>query len=203
MLKQTAPGVEVEVSVDEAPHQLKVVDLFTGICCEESEEASMADEDWFKEHASEVKQRLGRSHVEITLKSLQAALYRTAAWKAPGFDGVFGFFIKKVTAVHESLVQTFTAIQNNQRTHPVPEWFTSGPTVLIPKNRKKHLLADDNARPINCLPALYKLLTKKIERDIAQALDRVLTDKQKGCQSQVFGAQHQLIIDRVLTELKT
>jgi hypothetical protein len=46
----------------------------------------------------------------------------------------------------------------------------------------------------------HKLLTKTIEIGIANAVDRVLTDKQKGCRSRVFGAQHQLIIDRVLAE---
>jgi hypothetical protein len=153
-----------------------------------------------REHASETKERLGSSRTEVTLESLEAALCRTAAWKAPGFDGVFGFFIKKVSAVHEPLLRAFTAILNDERTHPLPVWFTTGRTVLIPKNRSKHLLTDDNARPINCLPGLYKLLTKTIEMEITQSLDPVLTDEQKGCRSRVFGAQHQLIIDRVLTE---
>jgi hypothetical protein len=35
---------------------------------------------------------------------------------------------------------------------------------------------------------------------ITQALDPVSMDEQKGCRSLVFAAQHQLIIDRVLTE---
>ena len=69
----------------------------------------MADDDWFREHAREMKERLGSSRVEVTLESLQAALCRTAAGKAPGFDGAFRFFIKKVAALHEPLVKAFTA----------------------------------------------------------------------------------------------
>jgi hypothetical protein len=64
----------------------------------------MADEDWFQEHASEMKARLGSSRVQVTLEAPQEAMCRTAVWKARGFDGVFGFFVKKVTALHEPLV---------------------------------------------------------------------------------------------------
>ena len=82
----------------------------------------------------------------------------------------------------------------------MPEWFTTGRTVLIPKDRSKSVLAADNARPINCLPGLYKLLTKLVERELAKDLDKILTDEQKGCRTGVYGAQHQLLIDRVVTE---
>jgi hypothetical protein len=71
--------------------------------------------DWFQEHASEMKARLGSSRVQVTLESL----CRTAAWKAPGFDGVFGLFVKKVTALHKPLVKVFTKILHDERTHPI------------------------------------------------------------------------------------
>jgi hypothetical protein len=111
----------------------------------------MADEDWFQEHASEMKARLGSSQMQVTLESLQDALCRTAAWKAPGFDGVFGFFVKKVTALHD-LVKVFTKILNDELTHPFPACFSTGRTDLKPNYRKKHLIADDNAIPFNCQP---------------------------------------------------
>jgi len=62
------------------------------------------------------------------------------------------------------------------------------------------VFTEDNARPINCLPGLYKLFTKTLEQSLAKEIDKVLTDEQKGCRTGTYGAQHQLIIDRVIGE---
>ena len=88
-------------------------------------------------------------------------------------------------------------------------WITNGSihfqrrTVLIPKTRKERLLADDNTRPINSPPRAVQAFDEglyTLQMRIAKALDRVVKHAQKGCRSAVFGEEHTLIIDRVLTE---
>ena len=81
------------------------------------------------------------------------------------------------------VVHEFVDILADRRPQPLRECFTTGRTVLIPKDAGKHPLADDNARPINCLPGIYKLLTKTLECALSKDLDKVLTDEQKGWRS--------------------
>ena len=201
MLRETAPEVEETLGPQQLEEQkAKTVASFKEVWGAESVASPIAEQEWFKTHAAEVRANIGASPVQVTLELLHEALRETPAWKAPGLDGIFGFFLKNVPAAHALLVREFANILDNRRTAPLPEWFTTGRTVLIPKNRAKPLLADDNSRPINCLPGIYKLFTKTLERAIAGQLEKVLTDEQKGCRSRVYGAQHQLIIDRVITE---
>ena len=53
-------------------------------------------------------------------------------WKAPGRDGVQGFWIKKLTNLHER-----TAFQQ------LPDWLTYGRTVLCQKDRTKGNAVDN------------------------------------------------------------
>ncbi len=53
-------------------------------------------------------------------------------------------------------------------------------SLLIPYNRKKHLLAEDKI-------LLFKVLMKTIEIGIARALERVLKDEQKDAQGRIPG----------------
>jgi hypothetical protein len=200
MLRHTCPDTD-EIDTEQIPAQeQKVVATYTEVWNQESADDGLADEEWFQDHAKEVREKIGGKEIKLDVELVREALQSTASWKAPGFDGVFGFFLKRVEVLHQVIVEEFKAILNNKRTQPLPAWFTTGRTVLIAKDRRKHVLADDNARPINCLPGLYKLFTKTLERAIVGDLEKVLTDEQKGCRSRVYGAQHQLLIDRVITD---
>ena len=80
-------------------------------------------------------------------------------WKAPGPDGVQGYWIKKLILLHERIAeQTNDMINNGVQT---PEWMTSGRTVLCQKDPKEGN-AVDNHRPISCLPLMWKLMVGQL-----------------------------------------
>ena len=55
-------------------------------------------------------------------------------WKAPGPDGVKGFWFKRMTDLHDRLAKHLQACLN---TAIIPSWMTKGRTVLIMKDSKK------------------------------------------------------------------
>ena len=123
-------------------------------------------------------------------------------WKAPGPDGVQGYWIKKLTSLHERIAeQTNDMINNGVQ---IPEWMTSGRTVLCQKDPKKGN-AVDNYRPISCLPLMWKLITGIISETMYKFLDEneILTVEQKGCRRRSRGTKDQLLIDKsILADCK-
>ena len=122
-------------------------------------------------------------------------------WKAPGPDGVRGFWFKRFTSIHDSLA---IALNNCVKEGRVPGWMVKGRTVLIQKNPVKGTVAA-NYRPIACLPLMWKLLTGIFAGKIYEHLDTndLLPDEQKGCRKKSRGTKDQLLIDKaVLKEAK-
>ena len=92
----------------------------------------------------------------ITKEMVSKQSREIANWKAPGRNGVQGFWIKKLTSLYEQTALQLSKILNgNER---LPDWLTYGRTVLCQKDRTKGN-AVDNYRPISCLPLMWKLLT--------------------------------------------
>ena len=82
--------------------------------------------------------------------------------KTPGHDGIYGFWFKKFTSIHDRL-----ALEKNsclQGAH-IPEWMTKGKTTLIQKESLKGT-PPKNYRPITCLPMTWKILTAQIREEI-------------------------------------
>ena len=98
--------------------------------------------------------------MEIRVDLLRTTLKRISNWKAPGHDGIQGFWFKKFTSIHDRL-----ALEMNrclQDAH-VPELMTKGKTTLIQKDPSKGT-APNNYRPITCLPMMWKILTAQIRK---------------------------------------
>ena len=56
-------------------------------------------------------------------------------WKSPGPDGVQGYWIKNLTALHERIaVQMNDLLVNGKE---VPKWLTTGKTILCQKDPSK------------------------------------------------------------------
>ena len=73
-------------------------------------------------------------------------------WKAPGHDGVPGFWIKRLDKMHKRI-----ATQENEileETKEIPSWMTYGRTVLYRKDPAKENSVE-NFRPITCLPLMW------------------------------------------------
>ena len=86
----------------------------------------------------------------------------------------------------------------------IPEWMTSGRTVLCQKDPKKGN-AVDNYRPIACLPLMWKLITGIISETMYKFLDEneILPLEQKGCRRRSRGTKEQLLIDKsILADCK-
>ena len=80
-------------------------------------------------------------------------------WKIPGPDGVQGYWLKKLAALHELLAKQMDNIISNREV--IPKWMTVGKAVLCQKNPSKGNTVD-NYRPILCFPLMWKLMTGTI-----------------------------------------
>ncbi len=119
MLRTTAPMPEAdEASIPEQEREIE-----QKVWNQATEEHRIESEEWFQEHCAEIRGKLGKQIIDITADSVQSAIGSTASWEAPGFDGVFGFFLKNVTVLHERIASEFSKILAAWRTRPLPEWF--------------------------------------------------------------------------------
>ena len=74
--------------------------------------------------------------------------------KAPGPDGVHGYWIKMLVSMQERLA---FHLQSCIARVEVPDWMTVSWTVLLLKDKSK-LNEVSKYRPITCLPLMWKLL---------------------------------------------
>ena len=80
----------------------------------------------------------------------------------PGHDGMYGFWFKKLTSIHNRLaLEMNRCLQGAQ----VPEWMTKGKTTLIQKDPSKGT-ATNHYRPITCQPMMRKILTAQLREEI-------------------------------------
>ena len=109
-------------------------------------------------------------------------------WKAPGPDGVQGYWIKKLTSLHDRIASQMDDMINNRI--PVPSWMTRGRTVLCQKDHSNGS-AVDNYRPISCLPLMWKLLTGVMAESMYEYLEKnsILPEEQKGCRRKSRGTK--------------
>ena len=105
-----------------------------------------------------VRQKLGgndqMADIVVTLDDVSAGIRKMANWKAPGPDGVRGFWFKKFRSLHSPISGALQKLVVNGM---VPEWLVKGRTVLIQKNAAKGTVSS-NYRPIARLPFMWKLL---------------------------------------------
>ena len=89
----------------------------------------------------------------ITEELFMYSVARIKNWKAPGPDGLHGFWIKKFTSLHCRLCGYLNDLLAG-KSHIDP-WLLQGRTTLIMKNPKRGAVPS-NYRPITCLPTLWK-----------------------------------------------
>ena len=132
--------------------------------------------------------------MEIHIDLLKTTLKGISNWKAPGHDGIHGFWFKKFISIHGRLaLEMNRCLQGTQ----VPEWMTKGKTTLIQKNPSKGT-APNNYRPITCLPMMWKIRTAQIREKIYYSLTSrgLFPDEQKGCRKGFRGTADLLYIDQ-------
>jgi hypothetical protein len=115
-------------------------------------------------------------------------------WKTPGIDKVFNFFIKNLTSLHNSLIQTVSKMIRNPE--EAPEWFYI--TYLIPKVEEPESPAQ--YRPITCMSNLYKLVTKLVTHEIRDfvEINKILSKNQLGTVRDCQGAKEQALLNKCI-----
>ena len=111
--------------------------------------------EWLKELKKE-RVKVRQEDIVITAGMVTARSKNIPNKKTPGPDGVQGYWIKKLTALHERMAEHMNDLINNRVTIPV--WMTTGRTVLCQKDQERGS-AVDNYRPMSCLPLAWKLIT--------------------------------------------
>ncbi|XP_030747689.1 uncharacterized protein LOC115876144 [Sitophilus oryzae] len=132
----------------------------------------------------------------FTDMDVSQALKKAKNWKAPGYDQIHNFWLKKFTASHESLARCFTKALNDPTT--LPRHISEGITYLIHKKGDQN--NPHNYRPITCLSVFYKLLTAMVNDKIYQHCEsnNIFAFEQKGCIRKAMGCKEQLLIDSVI-----
>ena len=131
----------------------------------------------------------------ITGENILKQSRKVPNWKAPGKDGVQGFWVKKLTSLHERIAHQLNEILSGNE--QLPQWLTFGRTVLCQKDVTKGN-AVDNYRPISCLPIMWKLFTGIMSDYLYDFLEKekLLPEEQKGCRRKTRGTKDQLLIDK-------
>ena len=155
---------------------------------------------WLEDFKMKMNVERGQGEVNITREKILKILERVPNWKAPGPDGVQGFWLKRFKSIHQYLEKYLAECLKGQ----TPTWMTKGRTVLIQKDKSKGRDAS-NYRPITCLPLCWKLLTALLSDEIYLFLEenQFLPEEQKGCRRKSRGTGDQLYIDKmILREVK-
>ena len=140
--------------------------------------------------------------MEIHIDLHKTTLKRISNWKAPGHDGIHGFWFQEFTSIPGRLTLEMNRYLQGAQ---VPEWMTKGKTTLIQKHPRKGT-APNNYRPLTCLPMMWKILTAQISEKICYSLTSrgFFPDEQKGCRKGSRGTAELLYIDQhILNEIKT
>lgn len=136
-----------------------------------------------------------QNNFKFSLENVQQAARRIKNWKAPGPDQLHGFWLKKLTSLHNHLERLY----NTSLINGCPAWMTEGRTVLLQKDVQKGT-AVENYRPITCLPTMWKLLSGIVSDGIRSHLqqNKLIPIEQKGCMPFCRGTKDQLLTDKAI-----
>ena len=153
---------------------------------------------WLHRQREELESLPEQPEVNISMSDMKTQLQRVPNWKAPGPDQLQGFWIKKLTSLHDALLDSLNYIFLYPE--DAPPWLAKGITYLIPKEGDPK--DPKNYRPITCLPTTYKLLTSIIAEKIrSHILDiDIMAEEQKGCCRGSLGCKEQLLIDLAILD---
>ena len=152
---------------------------------------------WLKDLKNESNGEHRQEMVRISVENVQKQCRKIPNWKAPGKDGVQGYWIKNLSNLHMRIAYQLNKILGGE--DYLPTWMTYGRTILCQKDPAKGN-AVENYRPITCLPLMWKLLTGMIAEEMYTYLHRenLLPEEQKGCRRGSRGTKDQLLIDKTV-----
>ena len=136
--------------------------------------------EWLKDFINELENyKHLQKIVVISFEKIAKQCRKMHNWKAPGKDGIQGYWVKNLSNIHERIaVQTNKILMGDDS---LPAWMTQGRTVLCQKDPRKSN-AVENYCPITCLPLMRKkLLTGVIAEEMYDypEQEKLLSDEQK------------------------
>ena len=111
--------------------------------------------EWLKDLKRERLNERPQERVSKSVEKIRTQCRKIPNWKAPGRDGVQGYWIKNLGSLQERVCLQMNRILMGE--DDLPECMTHGRTVLSQKDPRKGNTAD-NYRPITCLLLMWKLL---------------------------------------------
>jgi Reverse transcriptase (RNA-dependent DNA polymerase) len=172
---------EVEIKVPDS----EVKDYWNSMWCEKKNEEGF--DDYLMEYAPRELDPVFPSFSEFLniIKFLPS-------WKAAGIDGIYNFFIQKLTTLHSTIYYMIREICIEGKVQEA--WFYQGLTYLIPKGTPSK---GSDFRPITCMSNLYKLTTKCVTEVMHLEVERrgLLSENQLGTVRRVQGAKEQALLD--------
>ena len=119
--------------------------------------ANEAEHNRQAEWLNNVKENLNhekQQNLMIDKQKIAQQSKKIANWRAPGPDGVQGYWFKNLSACHQRIADQLNEILKGD---DIPERMTYGRTVFCLKNPSRGGVVD-NFRPISCLPLMWKLM---------------------------------------------
>lgn len=133
----------------------------------------------------------------LALELWQRVTHKSKSWKAPGPDGLQGYWWKAFKSASVALYQL--AFKHLTSGSPLPEkWITEGRIILLHKSGSRSDPA--NFRPIACLNTCYKLLTGFIAAYLNEYVRerQIMPSEQVALRAGVWGCTHALTLDQTL-----
>ena len=152
--------------------------------------------DWIQRVAEEMHGNK-QQNIDITPTKIKKRICKISNWKAPGPDGVHGYWIKMLVSMQEKIA---LHLQSCITRGEVQDWMTTtGQTVLLLKDKSKGNEVT-NYRPIICLPLMWKLITGIVADEIYNHLEEndLLPEEQKGYCRCSRGTKDKLLIDKAV-----
>ena len=139
--------------------------------------------EWLRELRLE-KDNMKQNDINITPQMIKQQVKKISNWKSRGPDRVQGYWLRKLTTLHESTARQMDNTINNRE--GIPKWMTLVKTVLCQKVPSKGY-AVDNYRPISYLILMWKLMDGTTAESVYNILDvnDKLPVKQKRCREKV------------------
>ena len=116
---------------------------------------------WIKDVENTCAQKNKQKNIAITPQFISKQVVKLPNWKAPGPDGLQGYWLKHIKSVRQIMAELLNDLQQGD----VPSWLTQGSTTLIMKDESKGAEVS-NVRHITCLPLMWMLLTGMISKGI-------------------------------------
>ena len=133
-------------------------------------------------------------NTEITATTIKERIRKMANWRTPGPDGVHGYWIKMLEGIVFHLQSCLTKSE-------VPDWMTTGWTVLLLKYKRKGNEVS-NCSPTSCLPLMWKLYAGIVADGTYNHLEKnyLLPEESKCCHRNNRGTNDWLLIDKAVVK---